>query len=151
MDNREVRFYDLRIDNDKKQKEIAQTLKVTTEVYAKWERRVNDIPIIQTNNLANYYNVSLDYLLGMSNNKKHDGRKNINLDLMRKRIKELRENQNKSQEELGEKIGFSQRLYAHYEKGTRTPKTFKLYFIALYFNVSMDYLTGKSDDKKINN
>ena len=132
MNTREVRFADLRIDNDLLQKDIAKILNVSLEVYTKWERRINDIPLEKTNELANFYNVSLDYLLGISNIKKNHSKKNINLNLMCKRMELLRKELHQSQEAVGEKIGFSQRLYGHYEKGTRTPKTFKLYFIALY-------------------
>ena len=68
---------------------------------------------------------------------------------MHKRMKELRKGLHQSQEVVGKKIGFEQRLYSHYEKGTRTPKIFKTIDIAKYYNVSIDYLVGKTDDKTI--
>ena len=123
----ETRLSDLRNDNDKKQEEIAEILKTTRSTYSQWELGINDFSIENANTLANFYNVSLDYLFGISNNKEYFKNKKINLDLMHKRMKELRKGLHQSQEVVGKKIGFEQRLYSHYEKGTRIPKTFKLY------------------------
>ena len=148
MRERETRLSDLRVDNDLKQKDMIDILKTTRSTYSQWELGINDIPILKANELANFYKVSLDYLLGISNINYQTKRQEIDFDLMRKRMKELRKKLNQTQEAVGRKIGFDQRLYAHYEKGTRIPKTFKLMYIAKYFNVSMDYLVGRSDIKK---
>ena len=147
MREKETRLSDLRIDNDLKQKDIMEILNTTRSTYSQWELGINDIPILKANELANFYKVSLDYLLGISNINFQTERKEIDFELMQKRMRELRRELNQTQETVGKKIGFDQRLYAHYEKGTRIPKTFKLMYIAKYFNVSIDYLTGRSDIK----
>lgn len=59
------------------------------------------------------------------------------------RLKELRALKGLSQVELAEKLGVSKSLIGAYETGDRNPGYENLEEIADYFNVSMDYLTGK--------
>lgn len=64
------RIEDLRIDNDKTQAEIAEYLGCQREVYRRYEKGTRQIPIDFLIKLAKYYNVSLDYLVNMSDDKK---------------------------------------------------------------------------------
>ena len=59
------RMRDLR-DNDKTQQEIAEILNTSQTMYARYERGANELPIHHLLKLANYYNVSTDYLLGIT-------------------------------------------------------------------------------------
>lgn len=61
-----------------------------------------------------------------------------------KRLKQLREETGLTQEELAKKLNISRGTYAHYETGKREPKFETLQHLATYFNVSVDYLLGKS-------
>ena len=61
------------------------------------------------------------------------------------RIKELREEKNISQLELAKKLNLTQQSISLYEKGDREPSIEVLKSIANFFNVSLDYLLGKSD------
>ena len=56
------RLRDLREDNDKTQKEIAQALNMQTTVYQRYERGERELPFWVAIKLADYYKVSLDYL-----------------------------------------------------------------------------------------
>ncbi len=56
------RIRDLREDNDKTQKEIAKILNMQTTVYQRYERGERELPFWVAIKLANYYNVTLDYL-----------------------------------------------------------------------------------------
>lgn len=60
----------LREDNDKKQQELADYLNVKQTTYSKYELGKINIPIEVFIKLADYYNVSLDYIVGRSLNKK---------------------------------------------------------------------------------
>ena len=62
------RMRDLREDNDKTQKEIAEILNTSQTMYARYERGANELPIHHLLTLADYYNVSTDYLLGRTDN-----------------------------------------------------------------------------------
>ena len=63
MDYRK-RIRDLREDHDKTQTEIAEALGTSQTMYARYERGASELPIRHLIRLAEYYNVTTDYLLG---------------------------------------------------------------------------------------
>ncbi len=64
------RIRDLREDHDLTQTQIAQILGMSQTGYSKYETGENDIPTAILIQLAEYYQTSVDYLLGRTNNKK---------------------------------------------------------------------------------
>lgn len=60
----------LRIDNDKTQAEIAAYLGCQREVYRRYEKGTRQIPVDFLVQLAKFYNVSIDYLVGITDTKK---------------------------------------------------------------------------------
>lgn len=62
------RIADLRIDHDKKQKEIAAALNLHANVYSRYERGEREIPVWAVIKLAEYYHTSTDYILGRTDN-----------------------------------------------------------------------------------
>ena len=58
------RTKDLREDADKTQTDIANYLGTTAQYYGKYEKGEREIPFSRAIELADYYNVSLDYLAG---------------------------------------------------------------------------------------
>ena len=58
------RVYDLREDNDLTQKAIAEYLSIHPNVYRRYEKGVREFPLEIVVKLADYYQVSTDYLLG---------------------------------------------------------------------------------------
>lgn len=58
------RVRDLREDNDKTQREIAQLLNMQLTVYQRYERGERELPLWAAIKLADYYKVTLDYLVG---------------------------------------------------------------------------------------
>ena len=65
-----MRLKDLREDSDLKQKEIAEFLHVKQNTYSQYENGQRQLPIDVLIKLAKYYNVTTDYLLGLSDKKK---------------------------------------------------------------------------------
>jgi transcriptional regulator with XRE-family HTH domain len=63
------RLRDLREDKDLKQKDIAELLKIHQTTYSDYELGRLNIPIAALHMLADYYGVSVDYLLGRTNSK----------------------------------------------------------------------------------
>ena len=59
------RLEDLRIDHDLTQQEIADKLGCKREVYRRYEKGIRTIPIDYLIILADFYNVTIDYLVGM--------------------------------------------------------------------------------------
>ena len=58
------RVYDLREDHDLTQKAIAEYLSIHPNVYRRYEKGVREFPLEIVVKLADYYQVSTDYLLG---------------------------------------------------------------------------------------
>ena len=64
------RIKDIREDNDKSQTEIATVLNMKQQQYARYESGIQEIPLHHMITLAKYYNVSLDYLAGLTDTPK---------------------------------------------------------------------------------
>lgn len=62
------RLRDLREDHDLMQKEIAAILGIQQTVYSRYERGFQTIPVEHLIRLADFYQVSIDYLLGRTDN-----------------------------------------------------------------------------------
>ena len=65
-----LRIRDLREDRDLKQKQIADYLLCDQSLYSKYERGERPMPLEYADKLADYYGVSVDYLLCRTNVKK---------------------------------------------------------------------------------
>ena len=63
-----MRLKDLREDNDIKQRDIAEYLHIKQNTYSQYENGQRQLPIDVLISLAKYYNVSTDYILGLTNN-----------------------------------------------------------------------------------
>ncbi len=61
-----LRVQELRLDAEKTQQEIANVLFCQREVYRRYEKGEREIPIWVAVKLAQYYDVSMDYLLGLT-------------------------------------------------------------------------------------
>lgn len=64
------RIRDIREDNDLTQQQIAEILGTSQTMYARYERGANELPIRHLIRLAEYYRLSTDCLLGLTNEKK---------------------------------------------------------------------------------
>jgi transcriptional regulator with XRE-family HTH domain len=63
------RLRDLREDRDLKQKDLAELLKIHQTTYSDYELDRLNIPVAVLHTLADFYGVSVDYLLGRTNQK----------------------------------------------------------------------------------
>ncbi len=63
------RIRNLREDADLPQRALAELLKVTQTTYSRYESGVLEIPVDALVQLARYYNTSVDYLVGLTNEK----------------------------------------------------------------------------------
>lgn len=65
------RIRDLREDSDKTQTDLAEYLGTTAQYYGKYEKGERELPFSRAIQLADYYNVSLDYIAGRKNYNGH--------------------------------------------------------------------------------
>ena len=66
-----------------------------------------------------------------------------------KKIKDLREDNDKLLKDIAYLLGISQQYYSEYESGKRTIPFQHLITLANYYNTSIDYIVGLSDLKNI--
>ena len=66
------------------------------------------------------------------------------------RIQDLRTDAEMSQKQLSEILHISQRSYSHYETGSRNIPVEMLIRLANYYDISVDYLVGRTDKKEMN-
>lgn len=63
------RIQDLRVDSDLTQKEMSEILHISQRSYSHYETGSRNIPIEMLIRIANYYQISLDYLVGRTDHK----------------------------------------------------------------------------------
>lgn len=66
------------------------------------------------------------------------------------RLKELRTNNSILQKDLAKEISITPRALKYYEDDEREPNLKVIHFLCNYFNVSADYLLGRTENPKIN-
>lgn len=68
MDYRK-RLFDLRTDSDLRQEDVAKVLNISGQAYGMYENGKRGLPIEHLITLCKFYNVSADYILGLSDKK----------------------------------------------------------------------------------
>lgn len=66
------------------------------------------------------------------------------------RLRDLREDADLTQAQVGERLGLSQRTYAYYESGQRMVPPEVLCALGDLYGVSVDYLLGRTDRREMN-
>lgn len=150
------RLRDIREDNDLNQSEMANILGVKRGRYSLWELGINIIPLNYLCAFADYFDCSIDYVLGLSNKKKeYEIKKRIDLHKLGNNLKDLRKKNNLSQEDMAKILKVSQACINKYEKGKIQISTSNLYKISKKFKVSLNQLCDKTKKidiiKNINN
>ncbi|MBE6648922.1 MAG: helix-turn-helix transcriptional regulator [Ruminococcaceae bacterium] len=68
--------------------------------------------------------------------------------IYQKRIKDLREDSDKTQQEIADILGTSQTMYARYERGANELPIHHLIVLCKYYGVSSDYILGLSEKEE---
>lgn len=145
-----MRLKDIREESELKQFTVGELIGVTRGTYSLWELELDIIPLKRLNSFCNAFNCSIDYALGFTNTKNYKhSKKEININLSAKRLKEIRKEHKHTQEYIGKKLSLNRSLISKYEKGhTLISTTFLMEYVKLY-HISSDYLLGKIDTKII--
>ena len=122
----------LREDAQLRQIDVANVLGIDRTTYTSYEIDRDTMPINHLNTLCNYFDVSIDYILGLTKIRKYSNyRQEINKDLMLIKIAKL--------------FNISRSTWTGYEYGYYQMPTLILYDIASKFHISIDYILGKID------
>lgn len=139
----------LREEQNKTQQEIASILGIARQTYNHYEIQDSIIPLKHLNNLANYYNVSIDYIFELTKQRRYSNfKKEININLSKERLKSFRKEQKLTQVKLANILNTFHTVIVDYEHGKNLIATPFLYTICKKYNISADYLLGKTNDPK---
>lgn len=136
---------DIREDNDISQEEMAKILDVNRSTYSLWELGINIIPLKKLCDFADYFNYSIDYVLGISNNRSSKNSiKGLNLQKLGSNMKKIRIKHELSQENVANLLDVTQACITRYEKGIICISTSNLYKFSREFKISLNELCGKT-------
>ncbi|MCX4255066.1 MAG: helix-turn-helix transcriptional regulator [Bacilli bacterium] len=143
-------FYELKLQNITAT-EIAIKLNISKKTLSNYINGDRYLPLEHLNSLCNMFYVSADYILGLTDKKQYSNYKYIeNLDKITigKNLKNFRKEIKVSQDFLANEIDSNKASISKYENGINLILTFNLYLLAKKYNVSVDYLLGKTDEPK---
>ncbi len=129
------------------QTELGYVFGVSKNTVSGWENAHDTMPFNKLIKFCNLYNYSLDFVCGFT-------RKNIKYKIpikadkkqIGKKLKELRGKLNLSQQALANECNFSQATYSSYETGKYLINSMTIYTICKTYNISMEWLTGRSNN-----
>ena len=128
------------------QQNIADILNVKRATYAGWETGKDIMPLRQLNKVANNYQISLDYLTGLSDNdQKMKSKLNdeINVETVAKNLKQYRKENHLTQTDVVEALQTTQSNIHKYETGKCLITTMYALEFAKQFSYSLDELLGR--------
>ena len=136
----------IREDSDLTQTEIASILQVNRSAYSLWELGINTIPLNKLNEFCNFFNLSLDYILEITDVKNYTlVNKNINKVILSKRLKEIRKKERKTQEEIARLLNTTHSTWSAYENNKVLIPTIFIWKFAKEYNCSIDWLCGRTN------
>ena len=142
------RLEEIREMNNLTKKEIAKKLGVSDSIYARWEHEKDIIPTKRLYELANIYEINIDYLLCFTDIKLNmKSNPNINRDLVSKRTREIRNDSKDSLRTFSDKLHTSNSTWSAYETGKTLILCAFLMEICKTKNYSADWILGRSDKK----
>ena len=138
----------LREEKNLLKKDVAKQLGVVESVYSEWENNKLTIPTRRIVELADFYQVNIDYMLGLSDNReKISISTDINITDVSLHLKEVRKTLKYSMRKLAAKLNTSSSAISNYENGKFLILSPFLVVLAKESNYSIDWIMGRSNKK----
>ena len=130
------------------QTELGYIFGVTRQTISGWEKAKDTIPFNKLVKFSNLYGYSLDYISAFSRkNIKYNSKVKLNKKGTSKRLTEMINILNLSQQKLSDECVISQTNYSGYETAHYLINTTTIYIICEKYNVSIDCLIGRNNNK----
>lgn len=143
MSNFRERLEELLIEHNMSKNQLSKVIGVRPDTIYGYYRR-NLVPEIHiAKRIADFFNCSLDYLFGLTEQIKNNDNNNLSFP---DTIKKLIQENNKSVEKTMKELNISDRTYYRWQSGESKPLTSVIIILAKYFDVSVDYLIGNLAD-----
>jgi len=141
---KENRLSEIRDLYEISQREVALKLGIGKSTYGRWETQERIIPLDRLNDFCNIYNVSMDYVMNLSNNNiSYKKISNINKEILGKNIKYIRTKNKLTQEQLANFLNITHSTISAYESGKTIILTIFALAICKEYKISLDWLCGK--------
>lgn len=140
------RIIDIRENAELNQTEMAEILLTTQSNYSRWETGKEFIPLSKLNLLCNYFHVNMDYVMNLSFQKKETNKITLDKKTIGKNIKTIRKKLHLTQNDISTYLNTSQSTISAYEAGKTIIITAFAYQMCKTYNVSLDWLCGRSND-----
>ena len=138
----------LRDEKDLLKKEMANIIGVVESVYCEWENEKLSIPTKRIYQLANFFEVNIDYMIGISSERIQIKTNNeIDIKLVSLRLKEIRNSLNMTMRDLAEKFNTSSSAISNYENGKFLILSPFLIELCKFGNYSIDWVLGRTNKK----
>ena len=139
----------LREKAEMKQVDMCKIFNMPKTTYNSYELGTREPDFDTALKIADYFNVSIDYLFGKSDTSNYQKYKNDEMHKPNKkfslRMKEFRQKHNFTQLYLAEIIGTTKEVIDNYENGSTAPDIAIIEKLSRIFNLSSDYLLGLTD------
>lgn len=138
----------LRDEKDLLKKEVAKYIGVVESVYSEWENEKLSISTKRLYQLADFFEVNIDYMIGISNTRIHmKSNKEIDINLVSLRLKEIRKSLNMTMRDLAEKFNTTSSAISNYENSKYLILSPFLIELCKFSNYSVDWVLGRSKNK----
>ena len=131
------------------QTELGRVLGNSKSTVSGWENNYDDMPFKKIIAFCNLYNYSIDFVMGIIRYNIEYGKVTINKKAIGNNLKKLRKKLNKTQSMLAEDIGIPQTTYSDYERGKILISTIVVYKLHEKYNISIDWLCGRTNNMYI--
>ena len=137
---------------DLTQEELGKVLHISASSISHYERNDWFIPMKNLYMMANYLELSIDYILGLTSIKQYSSYlPEINLQRIGKRIQEICDEQKLSNVKLGKILNTSESNIRNYKTGKYLILTPFVIQLSLKYNYSVDWIVGRSNHKYLKN
>ncbi len=143
--NTEILYF-IRERNGLTQTDMGNILGVSKFLISKWEKGKDLIPLNRLNLLCNYFDVSMDYVIGKKvKNKELIYNKSLDKKVIGERLRIFRKNNNLTQQELASILHTTHSTISAYESGKTMLLTAFALQIVRDYSISLDWLCGRID------
>ncbi len=138
------RIRDIREEKDLRQIDVARILNVSQANYSRWENGTELMPLKKLTIFCNYFNVSMDYVIGITRNNTSTGTHELNSKTIGNNLKSFRKKYGITQAELANFLNTTHSTISAYESGKTTLLTAFAIQIAKKYHISLDWLCGRT-------
>lgn len=142
-------IFEMRLKQGMTQREVANHLGIALTVYKLYEAGIRPMKIDDLNRMSNLFHISLNALLGISENLDFFESEEINYKYLKFSLRYIRRINRISQKQLAQELKVSIPTVAKLEKHPEDLTASYLKAFAEYFNISVDYICGKTMKKEV--